>query len=575
MFKRIIFICTFINSSLKILSDDEEEEPVHRPDVANKQNGIMEKFLYRIMGRIKLFLRVRHQKPIYLIWLIFDFFLGFYYLLNSMVYAYGNKDFIVMLEQQNLTRDYYINYRFSLMGNRITTLVLIETYFLRIRNLSIAMRNKYRHGQHDMVEETMTYFANLKLTLRAWLYILGATDQVRSRDKVYYRKIATKQNLPKFQSLTSPSPVQCELSERRNVSPFNHDSIELNNVNRISQSLGSEIHADAEIPDSCLHNSRETIHKRGLFEFGDDFQEINYQLQFPKKLFKNGNPHLLDKAALRILFYISFFIPFIVVGSMIITLRYSLAIELNGCHNSTEIFLKKHLFRYILMLVALANCAIQVADIGTFILCCFVCCNKLKHTMKFISKVVKLHECHNYWKKTYASITSSAYYNNIKRNTSKNGSIKSIIVVKNAIGNKENKKEPQNDRLIGQDAEPVLKEDGIDLIDLSMNIDKLIKMIIETRSDLDELKRHFTIYLHLEFIFKMPCIVLTVAYILKMPELDELHIVMMFFISVCYWLPIMVTCYNVSLIHSEVTVMIYFFLINHHPEFNSHYSIPL
>lgn len=71
------------------------------------------------------------------------------------------------------------------MMNKIGAILYIGFFSFRIRNKFRNMSSKSYHRQTD---ETVTYISHLKLTVRAWLYIMGLTDAVKSRDKVYYAR---------------------------------------------------------------------------------------------------------------------------------------------------------------------------------------------------------------------------------------------------------------------------------------------------------------------------------------------------------------------------------------------------
>lgn len=93
-------------------------------------------------------------------------------------------------------------------------------------------------------------------------------------------------------------------------------------------------------------------------------------------------------------------------------------------------------------------------------------------------------------------------------------------MIKNFINDKEAKTDSRIGRNRLKSADTIINEDVTILIDLSKNIDRLIGIIIELQSDFHHLKQSLTIYLNFELIFKMPCVMLTIASITKMPDLD-------------------------------------------------------
>lgn len=75
-----------------------------------------------------------------------------------------------------------------------------------------------------------------------------------------------------------------------------------------------------------------------LFDFQNDYREINYQLKIPSQLFRNGSPHKMDLMTLRLLSYVVFIGSLFAMCCIPIVIRATLLIELDNCHRSVETF---------------------------------------------------------------------------------------------------------------------------------------------------------------------------------------------------------------------------------------------
>lgn len=561
IFYGIIFVSTTINSiSRLLLYDNEQEETLHLANISKIRNRAKINFLDRMKERIELFLEKRKQKSSYLIWLIFDCLLASYFLVNFIMYGFCDKNLISKFERHNLIMDYYRSYRLSRMANRISAIVLIETYLLRIRNSRRCMSEKYyQKHHHERIQQTIAYFARLKLTLRAWLYILGLTDAVESRDKVYFKESRSSSQGSSCE-LVQGDKVRCKVSEASNN--YHHIIMPDKKAKQRSQSLANlsynrynhmhGIFSDVKFANTLDMNLGATNPSvNQLFVFNDDFREINYQLKFPKKPGKNGPFHILDMVTLRLLTYIIMGSLSITTISTLISVYYSVSIELIVCNNSWIVFVEKRLFHYVLLGTVLTHCALILVDIVVFILGCFVCYNKMEHTIEFIEKVVRLHASHNQSEKIS---TLNVHCTNIATEKTSNKRHLSIGQVRNFIDFKENKREKTTENRFLRHHINKIGVNKIDSIDLSRDIDKLIRMMIELRRNLDELKRHFTIYFHMELVFKMPCIMMTIATIIKVRDLDYLHLNGIMFLSINYWLPIILSYFGAALIHNKVMI---------------------
>lgn len=545
VFTFIIFVTSVINSSSNLLFDDEEKA-IPQSIRKNKPN-----LLYEIRHWIDLFLRIKRRKPTYLIWLLIDFSVGFYLISNSAVYGFGSRSLILHLENKNLITNILKYYQYSLTGNRVMSILLIETYLNRIRYIMRSMSVKNSHQQKNLIDETTSYFANLNLTLRAWLHIMDFTDQVRCKDAVHCYEI---------NSCTTPdekSKIKVPLTSKSRRGTTCTVSNEEPSYNGDYNDFGEVGHKGPPPHNSFYQNhcrcirsycSEKTNKGEELFNYEDEFKEINYQLKFPKQLLRNGTPHKVNMLQMRLLCNLNNgTIVFIVILSIIFA-RAMILMEYNKCNDSFLLFVSKRFFPLSLLIGTVINLTFQMIDVARFIIDCILCYNKADITLKFTQRTIQLYRCHR--ERVDSLIVSGTYKTYRKANYNYDSNNKQTAVNNVILNNEINRK--SLDRR--QFASTSIEQEHTRLSELSMNIDRLIRMITELRSDLNQLKRFFTIYLHLELVFKIPCVIYTVATLMRLPYLTSLELQVLFISFLGFALPIIMICYSTALIESQVNI---------------------
>lgn len=560
IFLPILFTVTVINSSVNLLLDNSEDKEENKQRTIQQYDSellMKHRSIHKMINRIRLFLKIRQQKPVYLIWLTIDFCLGFYLLFDLMVYGFGSDSLILRLEGLNLTLNLFAYYTYFRMVSKILAVLLMETYYMRLRNISRCMSLRHRHRNYDV---SATYLACLNLTLRAWLYIMGLIKVVESRDKVYREKIKYSNHLESnISKIVTRDSKNSKGSENKIIFMQRH----LIEVKQKGPFLGRRY--NYHFCDFCSKSAysntndlEETNYEKELFDFNDDFREINYQLKFPKILLKNGTPHIMDLKTLRfLLFWFLASLLAVVVGDVLLA-RASFLVEYHGCHNSMKIFLGHRVVPYGLAVIATSICVHQMTDIGKFILECLVCYTKAKHTLNFALHITKLYWYHR--KQTTTTFGTPSTYEtkckNYNNNVDYNYEVSPLVAGKTAINCDRIDKKVINVTYFRQSmTNRMLDKERKNLIDLSRNIDKLIRMISELRSEFDQLKLHFTVYLNLEIICKMPCIMLTLATLMIISDLDYLQLQAIHLVFVGYWLPVILATYTAALIHHKVNMI--------------------
>lgn len=522
LFHPLVLSCAFINGSVNLLSDQEVGITSRRSDNQDEQKLMGRNFVDRTKDRIDSFLKVRQKKSWYLLWLIADWLCISYLIVNSGICGFGNERLKLDWRRWNLMTDPFMLYRYSQTLHRIVAILLIEAFIFRVKYLSRSMSKNYRHRQYD---EIMTYFESFKLTLRATLYVVGLTDAVRCRDKLYRRK---------YPSQVASHPLHLKSNCIKHRRDYCYESYN-GNLCSINQS---------ESTSSSSNNRRE----KRLFNFDDDFHEINYQLKFPKQLLKNGNIHLLDMATVRFLSHWCVFGHVLVIALEVAACRVGASVIYSNFQGSLEIFLKQHLISYFFGFITVMILLHQFFDCAPFIINCLVCYNKAKYTVKFAKR---FNELCWYNKKITSSFTTTQ---NTRRSSI---TFHNYDIVGNGVF---------NDRTLIRKS--LLEKHGCYAVNfviegdeteystyLAEQIDTLIRMIIEVRSDLDQLKKSFGLYLNLELIFKMPCLMLLLATRIKMTDLDDLQILMIYIMFPCFWCPILYISYIVGILHCKVSIM--------------------
>lgn len=542
MFWHLIFICTTVSSSVNLLWDnDDEEEAAQLSDNQNKPKPKAKILIDRMRNRIKLFLKVRHQKPWYLIWLVVDFSTGFFLLYNSIIYGFFSETLISRFEERHIIIDIFEYYRFSRMIHKIGTLLLIEIYFFRIRSIKRNISSKNR--RFEMIDETMTYFACLNLTLRAWLYIMGLTDAVQYRDRIHCADIKCSTHADCEAAIGRPT--ECKATDEKTNKFYHFQHIKSARVEeRRQSSRRSHRHyyhgIGYKLRTAHAINSREIIPKRDLFGFDDDFEEINYQLKFPKQLLRKGSPHIMDLKTMRILLYLATCGTFIILLSFATLVRASVVVEFSHNQYSIILFLKKRLVPYSLSAVAIIILVLQFLDVSKFVLDCMVCYSKANHTFNLASQLIRLHYRH---RKQIMNVFMIPRISNTS--TTKNNQTKHNYKIDLCVGNVS-----ENGQIGRQSPNECYR------VSDNRKIDRLIMMIMELRSDFDHLKEYFNIYLNLELICKMPCVMLAIATFIQMPDLDNVQFQVLCVVFHAYSLPILYISYCAALIHSKVSIII-------------------
>lgn len=521
LFQHLILVVIFINSSTNFLID---EEVIRQCESSSKSDPIS-----RIRARLDLFLKIKRLNIVYLIWLVLDLCLAIYSFFNAMTYGIGSVSFISLMEQHNLITDRFIDYKCSRTLNRVMAILLFETYVIRIIDISRLMSWKNRYKHNNLISATATYFDCLKLTLRAWLFILGFTDKVQSRDKVHQEKIKRLAHLNRCHIDIAPlTPHKLNSVSQGNIRGLSHDQSikpqDHSGMKRKYPTFNQDHHyIKTEIMYTFSNDSKNAIYEEQLFNFDNDFHEINYQLTFPKELLKTGTPHKLDLNTLKIITYLGTGSTVLAFSCIFILVRLTLLTELESCHNSLMIFFTRRLSTYSFFLITITNIGFQMTDVVKFVLDCTACYNKAKYTMNFTTKLSQLY-C-------------------IQRNyiSAKSTKIRSVVNIKS-----------QHSKDAFYLTDSMIVRENSNLIYLSKKVDKLTRMIIELRSDLDQLKQFFTIYMHLELLCKIPCVMLTVATLTRYADLEDFQLHLVYIIFAGFWLPIVSASLNAALIHAKV-----------------------
>lgn len=529
----------YINCSANLLFDVEEYEKTTQKSVSEN----MPKLIDRIRNRIELFLKIKQQNCIYLICLILDLIMAIYALITAIVYGFGTESQILRMEQQNLIGDGYVHYKYSTMANRIATILILEIYLMRIININRIIKNPHRHN--NLISKTTTYIWSLKLTPRAWLYIMGLTDKVRCKDKVHWRK-------------------QCKLTGKNTSSLFKLHLIEHDRVKQERQYPDEDYNAaSTDLASSDSNDSRRKNGEKELFDFTDDFREINYQLKFPKQLLKYGKVHKIDLMTMRILCYTAVGGTSVVLSAVVVLLRNSFLIEFTDYNGTLMSYVQNRLFTYLSTYITIANVVFQMVDMGKFVFDCAVCNKKAEHTLNFATNLIKLYWDHrkrtNSIRFSIISDKTKIEKNNLpdSYNISTCTDVRRVSMLEvNPFSTCGIDGNSQNIEQTCSTVNSMTKKEDTDSIDFSDNIDRLIRMIIELRSDLDQLKSYYTIYLHMELISKIPCVILTIASIMKTEDLSGIELQAIYMVFAFYCTPIMLISSVAALVHTKVGAML-------------------
>lgn len=543
VFQHFIFVLVFLNNSSLFPLDENDNDTAPQSENDNKPS---QKLLDRMRDRIALYLKIKRQKHTYLIWLLFDFSVGFILLFRVLQYGFGSDELILRMNQLNSMGDIFLYYRYSRMINKVLALLVFETYSIRFRNIRKTMVARNLSGHNDFIAETVTYLNSLKLTLRAWLYIMGLTDVVHCKDKVHYKR------------------YKC--SGRLDVSDGKYMKIDRSNLCILSKcELERNLYGCDLVEPMGIGSKASNLHKKlahsttletetELFNFDDDFREINYQLKIPNELSKTGTTHKMDMVTLRLMSYIANGFTLFMMLQATVFARASIFIELYNCHCSLILFLNQRLIPYMLFVFAVFSCLSCSLDLGKFLVDCVVCCNKAEHTVIFALKLVQLYWCH---RKQGRSIVKMGKFraNTRGKNYDAVEEEKSPTDI-DIIFNGETKRkslEEESLKRANQLVDSMIEKNEQNLIDLSKKIDRLIKMIMALRWNLDDLKKSYTFYLHMELIFRMPCVMLTVAELMKLKNLDGLQLQVIHCLFASYWIPLAMVSFFAALIHVKVS----------------------
>lgn len=516
----MIFIVTFVNNSAHFLIAADDKNTLPQYHTENKQKR---KFLTKIINRVDTYLKIRRHKRLYLIWMILDFAVGLFMLFHVSLYGFGSENFISRMKQLNWTSDPFLFYRYSRTMNKVSALLVIEIYSIRLRNIS------YNIAKKDLTAETATYLTSLNLSLRAWLYILGLTDVVHRRDRLHYKKTQCSVHLD-----ISESKV---LEKRSNVCVVSYEKTgRLAHRHRFDPvKIVANAHPSISFSNDTEEKNSDITTTEELFNFDADFREINYQFEFPKELLDTGNPHKMNLATLRQLSYINIFVTLFIVADGFIFTRASLMIELNNCQNSITVFLNQRLYAYCLMFSAIFANVVGSVNLCKLIMDCLTCRIRAKNTVTFASDMVDL-----YWNERKQRSLDIISIIRKRKHDSSNEPFATTFVNNNS---------KQDSLLVDTMIETSRKNSD----DSYKKIDKLIKMIRELRANLDQLKSNYAFCLHMELIFRMPCVMLTIAEVMKLKDLDTLQLQVVYCMFTGYCIPIAIVGYAAALIHAQVS----------------------
>lgn len=556
IFSILTFCSSTVNGSLNLLSDKKEKR-------TPRQSGPHKrKLIDRVGDRIEFFLNVKQRKRRYLIWVALDLFSGFFFIVNSILCGFGDDSLILKWQQWDLMTDSFRLFRYSRMLHKILVILLIETYVFRVRFIIENMSTNHRRRQYD---EIVTYFASFKLTLRAILYIYGLTDAVQCKDKLHLdkSKCFNRKDSNDHGKYTF-KVAKNETSNKKTSNMFHQRHVELNDTKQQRQYSDGSYSEDfscfnAKSTNSSTNYLVRTQYEKGLFNFDDGFREINYQLKFPKQLVKNGTVHLIEIATFKL--FVRFcltgtFVLFCVLGLLASII---LLVEYHNCHNSIITFLEKRLFHFSLASYCIFILTSQLVDIGLFLCSCAVCHNKAMYTLNCVKRT--LTDLYRYNRKqTDIFISTTAIHRrNARRNAGMfyNYSVEPLIVIENKVFDDDRiVRKALTENHAPQSVNAMINRNKTEnLVDFSKHLDTLVAMIMELRSGFDQLKQDFTLYFNLELIFKMPCVMFTVATLITMPDLDDLQYTAILLIFPGYWIPIVYICFSVALIHNKVTIM--------------------
>lgn len=516
IFQHIILVSIFINSSLNLLTSDSggRNRTTNQPEIDFELNSRKQQFFeFRMKARIKSFLKLRQQKPKYLVWVVFDLFLGFYLMFNMIIYGFGSETFISRLKEKIMFEDLFACYRFKRMINKVAGILLIETYLFRCKHIWRDMHMQKRHQHLDL---SVTYLNCLKLTLRAWLYILGLTNGVHCKDKLH-RRIAK-------------CCAQDDTCGRRAI-------------------MSSAMKIDASGLDSLnsqLNKSKRINYKKELFVYDHDFREINYQLESPFPHLKNGSPHVMDMVTLRFSSYGVLVCTWTAFFTFSIALWYSLLCEIHKCHDSIILYFEHRFFSHLLMLISCIIILFQYQEISMFMIDCFIFYSKARHTRSFASQLID----RSHRKSARSCVTLSMH----RRSLRNEGTIENYMPSRNNSTDRE----VRIYQYRCKSADTIADEDKANLVDLSKDMDRLISMIVALRSDFDQMRRHFTFDLNLGLVFKMPCVILTLSSLLTMADLKSLEDQLIHLVLLGYLTPILYITLIAGSIHSKVIIIRFF-----------------
>lgn len=314
-----------------------------------------------------------------------------------------------------------------------------------------------------------------------------------------------------------------------------------------------------------------------LFDFSADYREIDHQLRFRLGLYANGCPHKVDMVTLRIIVYL-YVVALALIGASGLIISHSMiTIELEHVADfeSVASFLWNRFIPYLIMTLAITYLVFQLIDVFYFVAACLGYCCRLKHCIRAILLTVAI--CRHYHIEHTNKMAASHKANRTRtrtrsrtqtqanRQTSQSPCAKcrggntqccccSPVVVSTShcdptttTGEQRGPLLPDTDRpqwsveRIGGAARPMVpagRERWRRLAPTTTNlnqeaenwqvvvarlelvatrIDTIVSTVALMCHEIGQLKRDFTSYLNLELLAKVPCIILTLAAVLKEP----------------------------------------------------------